>query len=32
MDPKVGVLRMSFVHYTSETEVQRLMSALDDIL
>ena len=32
VDPKVGVLRMSFVHYTSETEVQRLMSALDDIL
>ncbi len=32
LDPKVGVLRMSFVHYTSEAEVQRLMSALDDIL
>ena len=32
IDPKIGVLRMSFVHYTSESEVCRLMSALDDIL
>ena len=32
MNPKVGVLRMSFVHYTGETQIQRLMSALDDIL
>jgi selenocysteine lyase/cysteine desulfurase len=32
VDPKVGVLRMSFVHYTSEAEVQRLMSALDETL
>lgn len=32
LNPKVGVLRMSFVHYTSKAEVQRLLSALDDIL
>ena len=28
-DPKAGVLRLSFVHYTNDDEVNRLMSALD---
>jgi selenocysteine lyase/cysteine desulfurase len=32
IDPAHGVLRLSFVHYTSEAEVARLMTALDDIL
>ena len=32
VNPKDGVLRMSFVHYTSKSEVCRLMSALDEIL
>jgi selenocysteine lyase/cysteine desulfurase len=29
LDPERGVLRMSFVHYTTPAEVQRLISALD---
>jgi len=32
IDPAHGVLRLSFVHYTSEAEVTRLMTALDAIL
>jgi selenocysteine lyase/cysteine desulfurase len=32
VDPARGVLRLSFVHYTSADEVDRLMTALDDIL
>src|SRR6056297_3096989 len=32
IDPDHGVLRLSFVHYTSEAELSRLMAALDDIL
>lgn len=32
IDPAHGVLRLSFVHYTSGDEVERLMTALDDIL
>ncbi|MGR3460572.1 MAG: aminotransferase class V-fold PLP-dependent enzyme [Roseovarius sp.] len=32
IDPAHGVLRLSFVHYTSRDEVERLMTALDDIL
>lgn len=32
IDPRKGVLRISFVHYTSEAEVDRLISALDQIL
>ena len=32
VDPEKGVLRLSFVHYTSETEVQQLMEALDRVL
>jgi selenocysteine lyase/cysteine desulfurase len=29
MDPDKGVLRLSFVHYTSEAEIAQLMDALD---
>lgn len=32
MDPGVGVLRVSFVHYTSEAEVTRLIEALERLL
>lgn len=32
LDPAHGVLRMSFTHYTSEAEVDRLIEALDRIL
>ena len=32
IDPDVGVLRMSFVHYTTRGEVDRLMEALDHVL
>jgi selenocysteine lyase/cysteine desulfurase len=32
VDPEKGVLRMSFVHYTSLGEVDRLIAALDHIL
>ena len=32
IDPEQGVLRLSFVHYTSAAEVERLMAALDHIL
>ncbi len=32
IDPVQGVLRLSFVHYTSPEEVQRLMTALDMVL
>ncbi|NDH27562.1 MAG: aminotransferase class V-fold PLP-dependent enzyme, partial [Rhodobacteraceae bacterium] len=32
LDAQVGVLRMSFVHYTSENDIARLIQALDDIL
>lgn len=32
VDPARGVLRMSFVHYTTRAEVDRLLNALDDIL
>ena len=31
-DPDAGVLRLSFVHYTNEAEVQQLMTALDACL
>jgi selenocysteine lyase/cysteine desulfurase len=31
-DPEHGVLRMSFVHYTSPAEVSRLVDALDAVL
>lgn len=32
IDPDHGVLRLSFVHYTSQGEVDHLLSALDDVL
>jgi selenocysteine lyase/cysteine desulfurase len=32
IDPAQGVLRLSFVHYTSAEEVQRLIAALDAVL
>ncbi|MEM9970272.1 MAG: aminotransferase class V-fold PLP-dependent enzyme, partial [Pseudomonadota bacterium] len=32
VDPDHGVLRMSFTHYTTEDEVDRLIAALDRIL
>ena len=32
IDPGHGVLRLSFVHYTSSEEIARLMVALDDVL
>ena len=31
-DPKEGVLRLSFVHYTTDTEVEQLMKGLDATL
>ena len=32
IDPGHGVLRLSFVHYTSEHDVTRLIEALDRVL
>ncbi|MFU8865098.1 MAG: aminotransferase class V-fold PLP-dependent enzyme [Rhodobacterales bacterium] len=32
VDPEKGVLRLSFVHYTAQSEIDRLMTALDEIL
>lgn len=32
VDPERGVLRLSFVHYTTGAEVDKLLTALDDIL
>ena len=32
VDLDKGVLRLSFVHYTNETEVQHLIAALDKAL
>ena len=32
IDPDLGVLRLSFVHYTSRSEVDRLIAALDQVL
>jgi selenocysteine lyase/cysteine desulfurase len=32
IDPRHGVLRLSFTHYTSEEEIDRLMTALDHVL
>jgi len=32
VDPDKGVLRLSFVHYTTKNEIDRLLNALDDIL
>lgn len=32
VDPKTGVLRLSFTHYTSQAEMDQLLNALDDVL
>ncbi len=32
LDPARGVLRLSFLHYTEEAEVRRLIDALDELL
>lgn len=32
IDPETGALRMSFVHYTAEEEIDRLIEALDETL
>jgi selenocysteine lyase/cysteine desulfurase len=32
VDTAQGVLRLSFVHYTTEAEISRLMAALDAVL
>jgi selenocysteine lyase/cysteine desulfurase len=32
IDPAQGVLRLSFVHYTSRAEIDHLLNALDDVL
>ncbi len=32
IDPDQGVLRMSFVHYTNQAEIDKLLNALDDII
>ncbi|MBV0912206.1 aminotransferase class V-fold PLP-dependent enzyme [Anianabacter salinae] len=32
VDPEAGVLRLSFVHYTTKAEVDRLIRALDHVL
>ena len=32
IDPEEGVVRLSFVHYTSENEVTKLINSLDKVL
>jgi selenocysteine lyase/cysteine desulfurase len=32
LDPDVGVLRLSFVHYTSHAEIQHMLATLDQLL
>lgn len=32
IDPRKGVLRLSFVHYTSQEEIRKLLNALDTVL
>ena len=32
IDPDIGVLRLSFTHYTSEAEIDRAITALDHVL
>ena len=32
VDPDQGVLRLSFVHYTTQAEIDQLLNALDDVL
>jgi selenocysteine lyase/cysteine desulfurase len=31
-DPDKGLLRLSFVHYTAEQEINQLLTALDTVL
>ena len=31
LDPEVGALRLSFVHYTSASDITKLIAALDEI-
>jgi selenocysteine lyase/cysteine desulfurase len=32
VDMERGVLRLSFTHYTSQSEMDQLLNALDDVL
>ena len=32
VDPKKGVLRLSFTHYTTKAEIDQLLNALDSVL
>jgi len=32
VDPAKGVLRLSFVHYTSKAEIDKLLEALEKVL
>jgi selenocysteine lyase/cysteine desulfurase len=32
LDPDIGVLRLSFVHYTNQTEIEHLLTTLDRVL
>jgi selenocysteine lyase/cysteine desulfurase len=32
LDPDRGVLRLSFVHYTTQAEIEHLLSTLDQVL
>ncbi|HBS49896.1 MAG TPA: hypothetical protein DEA05_07330, partial [Rhodobacteraceae bacterium] len=32
VDPGQGVLRLSFVHYTTKDEIDRLLNVLNDVL
>ena len=32
VDLKKGVLRLSFVHYTTKAEIDQLLTALDDVI
>ena len=32
IDPTHGVLRLSFVHYTNKSEIDKLITALDNVL
>jgi cysteine desulfurase family protein (TIGR01976 family) len=32
IDPNIGVLRLSFVHYTSQAEIEHLLTTLDRVL
>ena len=32
VDPEIGVARISLVHYNTDTDVDRILTALDDAL